>query len=114
MTTVDSQLPVENQAAFKPPVVQEPPREKFRILFRKDGPLRFISHHDLLRCWERLLRRAELPLRFSQGFHPKPRLSFPIALSLGAIGAQEILEIELVIPMTAEDLRNLLLEHAVP
>lgn len=72
-----------------------PKHGKVRIRFRKDGPLRFISHNDLLRCWDRLLRRTGLPIRFSEGFHPKPYLSSPLSLALGLIGLEEILDIEL-------------------
>ena len=58
------------------PSGREPPdvRDKIRIRFRKGGDLRLLSHHDLMRSFERMLRRAALPLRNSQGFHPKPRL----------------------------------------
>ena len=76
-------------------------REKVRIRFRKDGPLRFVGHNDLMRCWDRLLRRTGLPIRFSEGFHPKPILSSPLSLGLGLVGAQEVLEIELTGPVGA-------------
>lgn len=65
-----------------------------RFQFRKLGDLRFISHHDLMRLVERLLRRAALPFRSTEGFHPKPKITFASALSLGIIGLAEILDIE--------------------
>jgi radical SAM-linked protein len=63
-----------------------------RIRFRKDGDRRFLSHHDLMRLFERLLRRAGLPFRMTEGFHPMPRMQFASALSLGIIGQEEVLE----------------------
>lgn len=81
-------------------------RCKVRIRFRKEGVLRFLGHQDLMRCWDRLLRRAGLPLRHSEGFHPKPWISSPLALPLGLVGLDEILEFELTRPMTAEEIRQ--------
>jgi radical SAM-linked protein len=70
-------------------------KRRFRIYFRKEGDLRFISHRDLVRTWERLFRRAGLQLALSQGFHPKPKMSFPAALAVGMVGANELMEVEL-------------------
>ena len=80
-------------------------RKKVRIRFRKAGPLRFIGHHDLMRCWDRMFRRAGLPVRFSQGFHPKPRISFPMALGLGLIGQEELVEVELSEDVSTDEIR---------
>lgn len=57
--------------------------------------MRFISHHDLMRLLERALRRAELPIKMTQGFNPRLRMSFPLALALGIEGLEEIVELEL-------------------
>src|SRR5579859_4762447 len=62
-------------------------RDKVRLRIRKDGSLRWLSHHDLLRTFERMLRRSGLPFRSSQGFHPHPRIVFALSLPLGVIGA---------------------------
>jgi radical SAM-linked protein len=70
-------------------------RTRLRIRFCKQGDLRLIGHHDLVRAWERLLRRAGLRLRMSEGFHRRPKLSFPSALSIGLVGIDEVLELEL-------------------
>jgi radical SAM-linked protein len=70
-------------------------RGKLRIRFRKEGSLRFLGHHDLMRLWTRLLRRLGLPIKYGQGYHPRPRISCPLALSVGMVGLQEILEVEL-------------------
>ena len=71
-------------------------KTRVRIHFTKTGDLRWISHRDLARTWERLLRRAGLKLAFSEGFHPKPKISFPSALALGIVAQEEIVEMDLV------------------
>ncbi|MDR3182017.1 MAG: TIGR03936 family radical SAM-associated protein [Planctomycetaceae bacterium] len=70
-------------------------RQRFRIRFSKLGNLKFIGHKDLMRALEMLFRRAGLPMAMSNGFHPKPRMSFPSALALGYESEDEVLEIEL-------------------
>lgn len=70
--------------------------DKFRIRFRKQGDLRFLSHHDLMRTFERMLRRAALPFRSTEGFHPHPRLVFALSLPLGVVGLDEVVELELL------------------
>ncbi|MGV3484904.1 MAG: TIGR03936 family radical SAM-associated protein [Planctomycetaceae bacterium] len=85
-----------------------PVRDRFRIRFAKTGLLRWIGHHDLQRLWERLLRRNGLPLAISNGFHPRPRISFASALALGIEGLDEVVEIELTQSISAEALRSLI------
>ena len=65
---------------------------RFRIKFAKNEVLRFIGHLDLFRCWERAFRRAKLPLEYSQGFNPRPRLNLASALPLGITSQGEILD----------------------
>jgi hypothetical protein len=104
-------------------------RTRARIRFRKQGDLRLIGHRDLVRLLERLFRRAGVGLAMSQGFHPKPRMSFPSALALGIEGLDEVMEVELVEPASgvfganqpwtadpfnAEALRSELARHSVP
>ncbi len=84
------------------------PSPKVRLRFAKRGDLRLVSHHDLMRCLERMARRAELPLAQSQGFNPRPKVSFTLALALGIEGHHEVVEMELLAPMEpAEVLRRL-------
>ena len=81
---------------------------KVRLRFAKRGDLRLISHHDLLRCLERTLRRAAIPMAVSQGFNPRPKIVFALALALGIEGRREIVELELAEPMDpAEVLQRL-------
>jgi radical SAM-linked protein len=81
---------------------------KVRLRFAKLGDLRLVSHHDLLRCLERMLRRAEIPVARSQGFNPRPKIVFTLALALGIEGRREIVELDLAEPVEpAEVLRKL-------
>jgi len=70
-------------------------RQRLRLWFRVVGDQRFLSHHDTMRLWERALRRAGLPLRMSEGFNPRPRMSLPEPRSVGVASDAEILEFEL-------------------
>jgi radical SAM-linked protein len=78
-------------------------RPRVRIRFTKQADLRLIGHRDLMRCMERLFRRAGLALGMSQGFHPKPRMTFPLALAVGIEGEDEVMELELAEETTAEE-----------
>jgi radical SAM-linked protein len=98
-----------------PPLAALPPtRDKVRFRFRKAGALRLLSHHDLMRCFERMLRRAALPVRQSQGFHPKPRLIFALSLPLGVVGCEEAAELELEEILPPEEVRDRLVRQAPP
>jgi radical SAM-linked protein len=68
---------------------------RLRIRFTKRGKIRFTSHRDTARVWERTVRRAQLPVAYSQGFSPHARLSFGLALSTGFESDAEYLDIEL-------------------
>ncbi|MBV6451321.1 MAG: hypothetical protein MHPDNHAH_02054 [Anaerolineales bacterium] len=65
---------------------------RIRITFSKQGPLRYTGHLDLHKLWERAARRAELPLAYSQGFHPQPKMSLAAALPLGFSSTCEMLD----------------------
>jgi radical SAM-linked protein len=67
----------------------------YRIRFTKTGKMRFLSHHDLMRLFERALRRTGLPLRMTEGYNPHPVIAFPTALGLGIESLDEVLEFEL-------------------
>jgi radical SAM-linked protein len=68
---------------------------RIRIRFSKQGKVRFTSHRDVARIWERALRRAELPLAYTEGFSPRPKLSFGLALSTGYESLGEYLDVAL-------------------
>jgi radical SAM-linked protein len=67
----------------------------YRVRFTKTGKMRFLSHHDLMRLFERALRRTGLPLRMTEGYNPHPVIAFPTALGLGIESLDEVLEFEL-------------------
>jgi hypothetical protein len=67
----------------------------YRVRFAKGGRLRFLSHHELMRLFERALRRSGLPLRMTEGFNPHPILAFPVALATGIESRDEVMELEL-------------------
>lgn len=66
---------------------------RIRINFAKTEAMRYTSHLDLHRAWERTLRRAGLPLAYTQGFSPHPRINLASALPLGFTSQQEIVDI---------------------
>ena len=68
---------------------------RLRLRFTKRGKIRFTSHRDTARVWERTVRRAQLPIAYSQGFSPHAKLSFGLALSTGFESDAEYLDIEL-------------------
>lgn len=68
---------------------------RLRIRFSKFGKVRFTSHRDVARIWERALRRSSLPVAYSEGFSPRPRLSFGLALSTGHESNEEYLDVDL-------------------
>ncbi len=89
-------------------------RQRVRIRFCKHGDLRLIGHRDLVRTMERVFRRAELRLGMSEGFHPKPRMSFPSALALGIAGRNEVMELELAENYSDADVFGRLAAATVP
>lgn len=100
--------------SIEPAGAPSPERVKFRLRFSKSGDLRLVSHHDLMHCFERLMRRAELPLCTTQGFHPQPRMVFAQSLALGIAGLQEVLELEIKVPMPADEVLSRLVLQAPP
>jgi uncharacterized protein (DUF2344 family) len=72
-----------------------PTRPRLRIRFTKLGKIRWTSHRDVARMWERAFRRVQLPLAYSEGFSPRPRVSFGLALSTGHESLAEYLDVEL-------------------
>jgi radical SAM-linked protein len=69
---------------------------RLRITFSKSSGLRYTGHLDMQTTWERTIRRAGLPLAYTQGFHPGPKIQIASALPLGFIGRAEIVDIWLM------------------
>lgn len=86
--------------------------DKYRFRFAKTGTLRLLSHHDLMRCTERMLRRATLPFKSTAGFHPGPRIVFALSLPLGVEGLDEVVEIEFTQPLEQSDVLQKLAAQA--
>ncbi len=66
---------------------------RIRIRFAKQGALRYTGHLDLHKIWERATRRADLPLAYSQGFHPQPKIQLAAALPLGFSSRCELVDL---------------------
>jgi radical SAM-linked protein len=105
-------VPEPPQPAPSPPGGTPAVRAKVRIRFAKSGDLRLVSHRDLMKCFERMVRRAALPVASSHGFNPKPRMVFALSLALGIVGCEEVLELELDRPLPAEAVREALAQQA--
>lgn len=75
-----------------------------RITFTKQGALRYTGHLDLHRLWERAMRRADLPLSYSQGFHPQPKISIAAALPLGFSSLGEVLDVRFNEELATEEI----------
>ncbi|MFC2006131.1 TIGR03936 family radical SAM-associated protein [Chloroflexota bacterium] len=67
--------------------------QRLRIRFCREQEIRFISHLDIMRLWERALRRAQVPLAYSVGFSPHPRISLAAPLALGVTSEAELMDV---------------------
>lgn len=110
----DSSAASSGGVTTNPPAPVKGPRDKVRLRFRKEGSLRWLSHHDLLRTFERLLRRSGLPYRSTQGFNPHPRIVFALSLPLGVVGQAEVVELELDEILPPETIRDRLASQCPP
>jgi len=72
---------------------------KYRLVFEKKGRAIYISHLDLMRTFQRAFQRAEVKVRHTEGFNPRPRMSIALPLSLGMEGRCEILDFEAAEPL---------------
>lgn len=85
---------------------------KKRIYFDKDGDMKYISHLDTIRFLERLFKKADIKVRFSEGFHPRPKMSFGNPVSLGVEAYNEVMDLELVEEMDNDLLLAKMNEHS--
>jgi radical SAM family uncharacterized protein/radical SAM-linked protein len=107
-----------DRAAAAPPPLAEgaptPAGQRIQFEFQKVGELRFLSHLELMRALQRAVRRAGIPLGFTQGFNPQPRLSVAQALAVGVEGLRELGEIELVRRVDPEEVLTVWNGHLPP
>jgi radical SAM-linked protein len=76
---------------------------RYRVRWTKEGRTRFVSARDQSSIWERAIRRADLPIAYSEGFTPHARVSFPDALPVGVASTGEYAELTFAAPIRAED-----------
>ncbi len=91
-------LPLQATGRFKP--------IKIRVEFSKTGDLRYLSHLELITAILRAMRRADIPLVYSQGFHPSPKVSFGPALGVGISGIKEYYDMEMMSPFPIHDFKQ--------
>lgn len=89
------------------------PVQRLRVRYAKRGRLRFASHRDLARAFERAVRRAGVPMAYSQGFSPHPKISWAPAVPTGVASIAEYVELQLVEPVDPDTLRREL-DSALP
>ncbi len=124
----EPEVPVERPAALESETAAEPPKaaprtkqgqnkpkgfeqgeaRRYRFRFTKLGPTAFLSHLDLSRALPRSFRRADIPMFYTQGFHPKPDMVFAPALSLGIASLDEYVDLKLVADVDADAVAELL------
>ncbi len=85
--------------------------QRLRVWFGKQGDMGLVSHLDLIRLFDRVVRRAQIPIAFTGGFHPGPRISPANALSLGSTSSGEIVDFELTRPIEPISFEKLLSDH---
>ncbi|MEH2164493.1 MAG: TIGR03960 family B12-binding radical SAM protein [Nostoc sp.] len=85
--------------------------QRLRVWFGKQGDMALVSHLDLIRLFDRVVRRAGLPIAFTGGFHPMPRISVATALALGATSSGEIADFELTLPVDIDTFQEKLVRE---
>ena len=80
-------------------------KQRLRITFTRDERLKYIGHLDMARTWQRIVRRANLPLAYSAGFNPQPRMSFAAALPVGCTSDHEELDLVLSPPRAIDEVQ---------
>lgn len=77
-----------------------------RVYFVKQGPSKYMSHLDLMRCMTRTIRRAGVPIWYTEGFNPHPFMTFALPLSLGTAGLCESMDVRLTEAMSFEEVKT--------
>ncbi|RJQ42293.1 MAG: TIGR03960 family B12-binding radical SAM protein [Nitrospiraceae bacterium] len=93
--TIQDKTELSNRASC---IVHHASAIRVRVEFSKTGVLKYLSHLELVTAIFRAMRRADIPLRYSQGFHPSPKVAFGPALSVGIAGIREYFDMEITPP----------------
>jgi radical SAM-linked protein len=88
-------------------------RQRLRVTFTRDVTLKYIGHLDMAKAWQRILRRADWPLAYSEGFNPQPKITFAAALPVGCTSEHEVMDAVLSPALEIEAARARL-ERALP
>ena len=88
-------------------------KQRLRVTFTRDATLKYIGHLDMARTWQRIVRRAALPLAYSEGFNPQPKMSFAAALPVGCTSDHEELDMVLSPPCLIDAVKAQL-DRALP
>ena len=98
--------PVQKVEAKVEPAHEQTDGYRYRVQFSKTGPARYLGHLEMAGVFHRALRRAGLPVKFSQGFHPMPKVSFPEALPVGMESLHEQMELQLTQILDTSEVRD--------
>ena len=74
--------------------------QRLRVKFSREEEIKFISHLDIIRLWQRAFTRARIPLAYSEGFNPHPKISLAVPLSVGVTSAAELMDVLLTRPVS--------------
>jgi radical SAM-linked protein len=88
--------------------------QRLRVKYKKEVELQYTGNLDLLRVWERTFRRAKIPIAYSQGFHPQPKIHQACALPLGFTSQAEILDFWCDAEISVQEIANRLKNTVQP
>jgi len=89
-------------------------RFRYRIEYAKTSTMRYTGHLDVLRAWERTFRRAAIPIAFTQGFNPRPRINLVAALPLGFTSECELMDIWIMEQFEEINLQKRIIDSSPP
>ena len=89
-------------------------QQRLRITFAKGEEIKYISHLDLMRLWERTLRRARVPVAYSRGFNPRPKIAFAAPLPVGFTSRGEVMDVVLERHISPYNFAKSLVPHLPP
>ncbi len=78
---------------------------RYALKYEKGENVRWLSHLDIMRTWERALRRSDIPLLYSEGFNPRPKMWFLAPIGVGVTGGAEMMAFDLELPFDPEEIK---------